>query len=424
MGERMKVEVRKEPPSRAVLEIELPAEEVQRGVERALVRLNQRVAIPGFRRGKAPKMLLERYVGKDAVLEETVNLLVPDAYASAVDQAGVKPIARPNIHVDSLEEGQPLRFTATVDLVPEVKLNDYQAIRVPVKDAVGTDADVNAAIEDLRGRHAHLVSLGERAAEQGDYVLVKTAEVRGDQDRFVSGKEYLIEIGSGAFPAEVEDGLVGSTAGTPRTITLASGASVTFEVTDVKRRELPDLSDEFAKTAADLPTVDALRQAMRERMQREAATRAAREYEEQVIEALLQQAAIEVPASLVEHELQHMVEDLTEGLQRRGLTLQRYMEATERTEQQLFDELRPGAERRVRTQLAIEEVARQEGQQPTQEEIDREVENVARRLQLDDARIREWLGEQGRYDALVGALRRQKALAHLVKVARGEAGAV
>lgn len=418
----MKVEVRKEPASRVVLEVELPPEDVQKGVDQALDRLNRRVTIPGFRRGRAPKVLLQRYVGKEAVYEEAVNFLVPDAYANAVDQAGVRPITRPQIQVDAIEDGKPLRFVATVDLVPEVSLGDYRAIRVPPEPAAVTDADVDAAIEDLRRRHAQLVPLGERPAAAGDFVLVRTAEASGDQVRFLPGKEYLIELGAGIYPEEVEQALAGVTAGERKTVTTLDPAStVTFQVTDLKRKELPDLTDEFAKTAAKATSVQELRDVMRARMQQEVEARANEAHEAKVVDALLQSATIDVPASLVDHELQHLVTDLAESLSRRGLTMQRYLEATEKTEQQLLDELRPAADRRVRTQLAVDEFSRAERVEPTQEEIDREVENVARRLQLDDTRVREWLDQQGRYDTLVTALRRQQALARLVAIARGDA---
>ena len=418
----MKVEVKKEPPSRAVLEVELPPEDVQKGLEEALTRINRRVTIPGFRRGRAPKVLLQRFVGKDAVYEEAVNLLVPDAYASAIDQAGVRPITRPQIQVESVEEGKPLRFTATVDLLPEVSLGDYRAIRVPPEQAVVTDADVDSAIEDLRRRNAQLVALEGRPAAEGDYVLGRVVEAAGDQPRFQSGKEYLIEIGGGTYPEEVERSLVGVSVGERKTVTTTDPAStMTLEVTGLKRRELPELTDEFAKTAANAGTVQELRDLLRARMQQEVEARVKQAYEEKVIDALRHSATIDVPSSLMEHELQHLVGDLTESLSRRGLTLQRYLQATEKTERQMLDDLRPSAERRLRTELAIDEFSRQEGIKPAQEEIDREVENVARRLQLDDARVREWLGEQGRYDSLVAALRRRHALARLVAIARGDA---
>lgn len=414
----MKVDVKREPRSRAVLEVEIPPESVSEGVEAALRKLNQKVEIPGFRRGKAPRTMLERYVGKEAVLEEAVKELVPDAYARAVDQVGVTPITRPEIKVDEVKEGEPLRFVATVDLMPEVELADYQGIRIPYAGPQVREEDVDAAVEDLRSRHGHLVPAQAKAA-RGDFVLVKVADLAGAVERFSKGKEYLIEVGGGSYPAEVEAALEGASAGARAEIRLGEH-TVTLEVVDVKRRELPEVTDEFARTAAGAASVAALRDQVREKLGREAAEAAQGEYEQKVLDALLERASIDLPESMIDHEVEHMVGDLADTLQKRGLTLQRYYEATQKDESKLREEFRPAAERRIRAQLAIEEVARAEQLSPTQEEIDREVENVARRLQQDPARVREWLTETGRYDSLTGTLRRQKALAHLVTLARGE----
>ncbi len=414
----MKVEVRKEPQSRAVLEVELPSEDLARSVDQAVKRLNQRVNVPGFRRGKAPRGLLERVVGKEAIYEEAVRLLVPDAYEQALDQTGVRPIARPQIDVGEVEEGKPLRFTATVDLVPDVQLGEYAALRIPFQEPEVTDADIDRAVEDLRARHAHLVSAPGKTAGQGDYVLARATEVTGTPERFAAGKEYLLELGGGTFPPEVESALVGAAVGERRAATLGSDAAVTLEIADVKQRELPALTDEFARTAANVQTIDEMRAALRERATADVRTRAASEYEQKVVDALLSGAAIDLPESLVAHELEHMVSDLTDTLQRRGLTLQRYLDATDKTEEQLRTEFRPAAERRLRTQLALDEIARVEGLKPSQEEIDQEVENVARRLQQDVPRVREWLADGGRYDNLLAAMRRERALRRLVDLAR------
>ena len=412
--------MRKEVPSRAVLEVEVPAEEVQRSLDRALARLNQRVEVPGFRRGKAPRALLERYVGRETVQEEAVRQLLPEAYSRAVDQAGVRPMARPEFQVDALEAGKPLRFVATVDLIPEVRLGDYRAIRLPPAEAVVIDADVNAAVEDLRGRHATLVPTGGRPAEVGDYVLVRAVKISGTVERFLPGKEYLIELGSQTYPAEVEQGLVGAGAGTRTEVTLPTGGLVTFEIVDVKRRELPELTDDFARSVASAQTVEGLRASLRTRLEGEAKTRVEQEYEQKVMGTVLEGAQIDLPESLVEHEVMHLVADLTDSLQRRGMTLERYLQVTEKTEAQLRQELRPTAERRLRTQLALDEVARAESLQPSEEEINREVENVAARLQQEMGRVREWLTQDGRLDSLTVSLRRQKALAFLVATARGD----
>lgn len=416
----MKVDVRKEAPSRAVLEIELPPEAVSQGMDRALAQLNQRVEIRGFRRGKAPKTLLERYVGKDAIYEEAVKLLVPDAYSQAIRDSGMHPIAQPEIEVQTLEEGKPLRFVATVDLVPDVALGEHKTIRVERTPATVTDADIDAAIEDLRVRHAQLESLGDQPATSGDYVLVRVVESSGAADRFAPGKEYLVEIGGGTYPAEFETGLLQAVAGRRGTATLAGGATLTYDVVDVKRRRLPDLTDEFARTAAGVETVARLRDALRERAQREAQERAQQEDEQKAVDALLQGATIELPASLVDHEVEHLIADLSESLGRRGLTMERYLQVQEKTEDQLRTELRPPAEKRLRTQLALDELARREGLQPSQEEMDREVENVARGLRQEPAQVREWLAQNGRLDVLRATLRRRKALAVLLQSARGD----
>ncbi len=223
------------------------------------------------------------------------------------------------------------------------------------------------------------------------------------------------------FPAEVEKALVGMSVGEQKTIPVPSAdASVTAQVVDVKRRELPEVTAEFAKQAAGVTSVEELRETVRGRMDREAAARAERDYQQKVIDAVLAGATIDLPVSMVEHETDHLVADLAESLERRGMTLARYLEVAEKTEAQLRQELHPSAERRLRTQLAIEEVARLEALTPPQEEIDHEVEKVAQSLQQDLPRVREWLAQEGRFDALVGGLRRQKALTYLVTIARGD----
>ncbi len=417
----MKVEIRKAPPSRATLEVELPPEDVGRGLDRARVRLNQRVNVPGFRRGKAPHALLERVVGKDALYDEAINLLVPDAYAQAVEETGLKPYARPHIDVKPFEEGKPLQFTATVDLIPEVQLGDYRDIRIAAPEPKVEPGEVDAAIGDLRVRRARLIPITDRPAETGDFVLIKTSDVQGSLERLVAGKEYLVELGSGIFPSELEQALIGTGVGTTKTVSMEpAGTSVTVEVVDIKRRELPPLDDDFAKQVAGAASLEALQETLRTKLEGEATARAQRDYQQQVIDAILEKATIELPTSMVEHELNHLLSDLAESLERRGMTLTRYLDAAQKTQAQLADEFRPTAERRLRTQLSIEEVARREGLAPSQEEIDREVEKVGQGLQQDLPRVREWLAQEGRYEALVGTLRRQKALAYLVTKIRGE----
>src|SRR5439155_1219419 len=268
-----------------------------------------------------------------------------------------------------------------------------------------------------------LETLGDQPAASGDYVLVRVTEISGAAGRFVPGKEYLVEVGGGTYPPELETGLLQAASGRRGTATLASGAAVTYEVVDVKRRRLPDLTNEFARTAAGVETVTVLRETLRERAHREAQQRAEQEDEQKAVDALLQRATIELPTSLVDHEVHHLIADLAESLGRRGITMERYLQVQEKTEEQLRAELRPAAEKRLRTQLALDELARLEDLQPTQEEMDREVENVARGLQQELARVREWLAQKGRWDMLRATLRRRKALAFWMQSAYGDPAA-
>ncbi|MGH2453332.1 MAG: trigger factor [bacterium] len=415
----MKVEVRREPQSRAVLEVELPPEEVSRAVETAGRRLAQRVAIPGFRRGKAPRAIVERYLGRDRLMDETVDLLVTDGYARAVREAGLAPIGQPKIDVRTEEvgEGMPLRFVATVDVAPEVDPKAYRSVRVPREEPAVTDEDVNRAIEDLRLRHATLASAGEKAAERGDFVLVQVLESAPGLPRLTSGKEVLIEIGSSVHPGALEDGLIDIRQGEQRTIALGNeGGAIVVTAVDVKRRELPTLDASFARQAGG-ESVDALRGQLRERMAGEAATRAAEAYEAAAVTAVTQQATVELPRTLVAHEAEHLFADLIETLGRRGLTLESYLKAAEKTEEQVREDLSATAEGRLRTQLVLDEVARREGITPSEEEITAEVENLAQSLQQDVARVREWLDDERRRDALVRSLRRRRTIQFLVALA-------
>ena len=416
----MKVEVRREPQSRAVLEVELPPEEVTRAVETAGRRLAQRVAIPGFRRGKAPRAIVERYLGRERLIDETVDLLVNDGYARAVNEAGIKPVGRPEIDVqtEQVQEDAPLRFVATVDVAPEVDPGDYRSVRLPREEPAVTEADVEGAIEDLRLRHATLASAG-KAAERGDFVLIKVLEAAPGLPRLSSGKEVLIEIGSGVHPAPLEEGLIGIRQGEQRTIALGNdGGQMVVSAVDVKRRALPVVDAAFARQVG-AESIEELRGRQRERMAGEAVKRAAETYESAVVGAVTERATGDLPRTLVAHEAEHLFADLLETLGRRGLTLESYLRAAEKTEEQVREELSATAERRLRTQLVLDEIARREAIAPSEQEITTEVENLTQSLQQDVARVREWLDDERRRDALVRSLRRRQTIQHLVALASG-----
>jgi len=414
----MKVEWRREPPSRAVLEVELPAEDVAREVRAAAARLAQRVRIPGFRRGKAPRAVLERYVGRDEVYGEAVEGLVSNAYRRALADVGMVPVGRPEFEIPPLDEALPLKFVAKVDVSPEVDPGAYDTVRIARAPVAVGDSDVDTAIEELRRRRSHLESVPDARAASGDFVMIRPTAVEA-LDRFQIGREVLVELSAGVFPAEVEQALEGAATGEERTVKVGETGLLVATVADVRRRVLPPLDDAFARAVADLATVDDLRARLRGQIDADAQARSEEAYEDQVLTAVLDGAHIELPVSLVEHETEHLVADLHESLQRRGYTLERYLETAGKDLAALQDELRPRAERRLRARLVLDEIARREGLVPVQEEIAAEEEKVAAELKLEKARVAEWLAEAGRRETMIAMLRRRKTVAALVARAQG-----
>jgi trigger factor len=416
-----KVEWRTEPGSRAVLDIEIPEDDLNRAMDRAYATLVRRIAVPGFRRGKAPRSVLERHVGTEALKEEALKDLLPERYAQAVAQAGVSPVARPSFEVKGVPDGKGLHLTATVDIYPKVTPPDYRSLRVPRDRHQVTEQDVDRVLEDLRLRHGHLVSAGAEPARRGDFVLVKVARAPAGLERLQPGKETLVEIGGGLLPAAIETALEGARSGEDRTAPAEEGdGTIEVQVMDVRRRELPPLDDGFARMVSSQPTLTTLRESLRDRLAKERGQAEEREYRQRVVDALLAQSTIDLPESMVAHELEHMVDNLKERLQSRGLSLETYLRSQDRDEAGLRADLRAGAERRVRTQLLLNEVAEREGITLSEEEIDAAVKNLAEESDEDVQKTQAWLAQGERLTSLRESLRRQKAMAVLVTLASGE----
>jgi trigger factor len=443
----MKVEVRKESGSRAVMEIEVPEDDVAKAIDQAYGSLVHQVRVPGFRPGKAPRQILERHLGSGALREEALRRLVPDRYAEAVAETGLTPIARPSIEIHEGADGKGLRLTATVDVYPTVTLPDYRAIRVERQGRPIGDDDVDRAIEDVRARHGRLASVAD-AARRGDFVLLTVSSVSpvaaavapveeapqagrepqppvesptganpsGGDQRLTPGRELLVEVGGGLLPEPVEASLEGSRAQEDRTAHVEGVGNVTVHITDVRRKELPPVDDAFARMISDQPTLTALREGIRDRLARERGAEEARALRERVLDAVLAQTTIDVPESLVGHEIGHMMDDLKSRLESRGLNLESYMRSAGRDEKAIREEFRPAAERRVRARLVLEAVAEREALTVGEEEMAAEEENLAKELHQDTAKVQAWLAEGDRRENLRESLLRQRAMTLLIDV--------
>jgi trigger factor len=417
----LKVEVRREPGSRAVLEVEVPGERVNQAVDRALVRLGRRTTIPGFRRGRAPRVILERYLGQEAVYDAALEELIPEVLREAVEQAGIRPISRPQVNVEGMATGQPLRLRATVEVLPEVRLPDYRSLRIPRPAVTVGEEEVDRAIEAIRARFAQLVPK-EGPAEPGDFVLIRVEEAPAGEERYAPGKELLVELGAQGTPPELGEALRGAASGQTVEVAGNEGGRLRVSVVGVRRRELPPLDDAFAQEAGGQPTLEALRADVRARLEAQAERRAAEAHEEEVVRTVVEQAEVDLPESLVHAEVHDLLEDLARRVSQQGLTVERYLALGGKTMEQLHEEYRSVAQRRVRTRLVLDRIAEAEGLEPTEEELSEAVENLAQDLGQEVDRVRTWLREGDRMEALRVRLRRRKAIAFLVAVASGAHG--
>jgi trigger factor len=412
----LKVDVRKEPGSVAVLDVEVPEDRVREAIRRGFVRLGQKVNIPGFRRGKAPRAVLERMLGKEAAYDEALQDLIPRVFTEAAEESGIRPIARPEIDVKEVEDGQPLRFTASVEVEPDVVLGDYRALRVPREDAPVPADEVDRTLESLRQRRA-TVGPKEGEAAEGDFVLVRIDEVPEGHERFRAGREILLEVSDAGPDAPYAEALRGAVK--DRNLELVSGdaGSVRATVLDVRQKSLPALDDDFARAVSKEASMDALRAALQSRLESDAAARAKDEYENRVVAAAVEQAEIDLPKSLVHNEVHRLLDDLQEQVRLRGLTWDRYLELNQKTDAQVHEDLEVPAERRVRSRLVLDKVAEAESLEPTEQDLDAEVAKLAQDLSQDEAQVRAWLNEGSRHDALRATLRRRKAIEFLTEQA-------
>lgn len=409
--------VRREPGSTAVLEIEVPEDRVAKAVAQGVARVSQRARIPGFRPGKAPRAVVERYVGREAVYEEALERLLPEAYREAVQQSGIRPISRPRFEDARIEEGKPLRVVARVEVEPEVRLGPYRDLRIPFEEPQVAEEEVQRTLEALRARYSQLLPK-QGPAQRGDFVLVRVLEAPEGEGRFTQGRELMLEVGGGETPESLSAQLEGKATG-EELVWEGEAGPVRFSVLEVRLRELPALDDAFAQTVSDHQTLAELREDVRRRLWADATARARAEYEGKVVQAVVEASEVELPESLVHAEVHHLLDDWGDHLRQRGLTWERYLQLVGKTAEQVHDELRPQAEARVRTRLVLDAVADAEGLQPTEEEVGQAVQNLAEETGRTPEEVRELLERTGGMERLRASLRRRRAVAYLLERASG-----
>lgn len=381
----------------ATLEIEVSEEQFEKGIQKAYKKNVGRFNIPGFRKGKAPRVIIERYYGEGVFYEDAINEVCPEAYQAAVDQHKLHPVDRPEIDIVQLEKGKPFIFKAIVTVKPEVVLGDYKGIRVEKKEYPVTDEDVDKELENMRNANARMVAVEGRPAKKDDMVIIDYKGFVGEE-QFEGGtaENQPLVLGSGHFIEGFEEQLIGAKAGDSVEVKVTfpedyhaehlAGKEAVFkvDVKEIKEKELPDLDDEFAKDVSEFETLEDLKKDIRKKLEERAAHRAKHETEDEVIKKVTELSEIDIPEVMIEKQIDSMVRDFEMQLMYQGLKLEGYLDYYNKSMEEFRDGLRDEATERVRTQLTLEKVSQVEGVTASEEELDKELEEMAKRYKMED----------------------------------------
>jgi trigger factor len=407
---------------RVKLTIEVDTDRFGKDLDRAYRKVAQQVRIPGFRKGKVPRRVIDAQIGREAVLGEFLEDSVPEYYREALREHELAPITDPDIDLEQVEEGKPLVFTATVEIRPRLSLDgsQYKGLRIERPSTDVSDADVDELVDRLRERFAELEPIG-RPARNGDYAVIDLrAHVHDEEVPEASRPDYLYEVGSGEFTGKLDEELEGQRAGAILKFNAElderfgerAGQEVAFQVLvkEVKGKKLPPVGDDFARTASEFDTLEELRGSLREQLEKSKERSADAAVRDRALEELVARVDVELPDTLVDEETEHRVLHAKERAERAGLTLEQLLELQGSDELRFRADARSHAVRAIKADLALESVARAEGLEVTADELADEVSRLASALGRDPKEIARTLERSGGVVSLAGDILRTKAL--------------
>lgn len=395
------------------LEVEIESEKFAMAMEKAFHKVSKKVSIPGFRKGKAPKFIIERHVGKEYLKEEALDIILPEAYLEAVNETKIEPIDKPKVELIQVEEGQPLIFKATVEVKPEVELGQYIGLEVNREEKEVSEKDVEQELERLRERHAQIVNIEEGTAELKDTVII---DFEGFQDGVPfeggAGNDYPLELGSGSFIPGFEEQLAGVSVGETKDVNVTfpenyhaenlAGKEATFKVTvkGIKRKELADLDDEFAKDVSEFDTLQELKEDILNRLKEAAKQEADYHLKDLLVDKAVEAAAVEVPEVMIRDKVDAMIQSFSQRLSMQGMKLEDYLKYTCSDLEALKADYRQVAEKGVKTDLVLEAIAAKENISADEEEIDAKVAEMAAQYNYEPGIFREWLENSGNFESV------------------------
>ena len=413
----------------AKLTITVEAAKFDAAVDSAYLKNKGKIALPGFRKGKAPRAMIEKMYGTGVFFEDAANELIPEAYETAAKESELEIVAQPEIEVTQMDKGTDFIFTATVAIKPEVTLGDYKGIEVEKKEAEVSEEEITAEIDKAREANSRLITIEDRATEDGDTVII-------DFDGYVDGKQfeggyaedYTLVLGSHSFIDNFEDQLVGKNLGEDVEVNVTfpeeyhvdelKGKPALFKVKikEIQKKELPELDDDFAQDVSDFDTLDEYKADVEKKILENKENQIKREQEDQIIEKIIENAQMEIPQQMIAAQTRQMTQEFAQRLQSQGLSLEQYMQFTGLTPQKMMEDLEPQALKRIQCRLVLEAVVAAENIEASDEEIDKELENMASMYQMEIDKLKELIGDDEKKQIGMD-LAVQKAVEFVVKEA-------
>ena len=403
----MSLQVEKMEKNMAKLTIEVSAEDVEKAMQSAYQKAKGRISIPGFRKGKAPRKMIEQMYGKGVFLEDAVNALIPEHYSKALGECELEIVSQPKIDLVQTEPGKALIFTAEVAVKPEVTLGEYKGVEVPKSEIEVTDEEVDAEVKKEQEKNSRTINVEDRAAQLNDIV---TIDFEGSVDGvpFDGGQatEYPLTLGSNTFIPGFEDQLVGAKVGDDVDVKVTfpeeyqakelAGQEAIFKcaVKKIEAKELPELDDDFAKDVSEFDTLAEYKEHVKTNLVEKKENEAKHAKEDAAVDKIIENAQMDIPEAMLETQCRQMLDDFSRRMQSQGLSMDQYFQFTGMTAEKMMEDMKPQALKRIQTRLVLEKVAEVENIQPTEEEVNEEISKMAEAYKMEADKLKELLGER------------------------------
>ena len=402
----MSLQVEKLEKNMAKLTIEVPADDLEKALQSAYMKQKNKISLPGFRKGKVPRQMIEKMYGAEIFYDDAANELIPKAYAEAYYEAELDIVSRPEINVVQIEKGKPFIFTADVATKPEVTLGEYKGLEIEKVSTRVTQKEVDAKIQEEAEKNARTITVTDRPVQDGDEVILDfEGFVDGVAFEGGKGENYPLTIGSGSFIPGFEEQLVGAEAEKEMEVKVTfpedyhaedlKGKEAVFKCTvhEIKAKELPEIDDEFAAEVSEFDTLEEYKADIKAKIKDQKASEGKRKQEDQAVDAAVKNAQYEIPQPMIETQVMQMADDFAQRIQSQGISLEQYFQFTGMTADKMMDELRPQAIKRIETRLVLEAIAKAENIEISDEKLDEELAKMAESYKMEVDKLKEFMGE-------------------------------